>query len=237
MSKTYVIADLHGRFDLLRKAYDLFEVIGADLATDTATIIHLGDYIDRGKQSREVIEFLMDKETIPVGFTRIVLRGNHEDMMLETMRKPLKPDWWIGNGGSKTLYSYGHPKISGATRGRVYPYNPDVVPQEHLDFIDGLPRLFTDIHRVYVHAGVDPARSLEEQKPEILGWYIYASADEGGYHGKHVVHGHHYHEDGPLFRRGRTNLDVNSWSTGRLVIGVFDDDVGGSPVDVIEVFE
>jgi len=103
MKLTFAIADLHGRFDLLQAAYGKITEYAS-----AGRIVHLGDYVDRGPQSREIIEFLIDEATIPEGFTRVVLKGNHEDMMVETLTAPLNPQWWIGNGGGQTLVSYGH---------------------------------------------------------------------------------------------------------------------------------
>ena len=229
MTKTYAIADLHGRLDLLAKAY---EELGPQ---EPGLIVHLGDYVDRGPQSREVVEALMDNDTIPGGFNRLVLKGNHEQIMVETITKHLQPAWWVGNGGGMTLYSYGHPKmrIRGGTD--IWPYNPGVVPQEHLDFLDKLPRLYCDRHRVYVHAGLDESLDLTMQKDDVLFWMIHGKNHPGGYRGFHVVHGHEQHANGPKFFPGRTNLDVCAFASDRLVIGVFDDDVPGGPIDIIEV--
>lgn len=235
MSKTYAIADIHGRFDLLTKAYELLDLVAADIAKEAGLIVHLGDYIDRGPQSRQVIEFLMDEKTVPVAFKRIILKGSREAMMVETIRKRLNPRWWMGNGGDKTLYSYGHPKIR-HRYSDVFPYRPDLLPLEHLDFLDNLPLFHADKQRVYVHAAVDQVRSLPEQNEDVILWGIYKDADKGGYRGAHVVHGHHEH-DAPLLLRERTNLDVGAWHRGRLAIGVFDDETPGGPIDIIEVLE
>src|SRR5262245_42928701 len=108
MSKTYAIADLPGRYDLLETAFDAILSYAEGKAE---TIITLGDYIDRGPRSREVIELLM---AVPPEHKRhlddwrlICLRGNHEEITLETIRKPLNPEWWLRNGGGWTLISYG----------------------------------------------------------------------------------------------------------------------------------
>jgi serine/threonine protein phosphatase 1 len=228
MTKTYAIADLHGRFDLLMLAYDRL------VDREPGLIVHLGDYVDRGKYSKQVVMCLMTEGTQPPGFHRLVLKGNHEQIMVETIRKHLQPSWWMSNGGKQTLESYGHPRIR-VRYTEVWPYNPDVVPAEHLDFLAGLARLYCDRHRVYVHAGLDDAVTLPEQKDDVLFWNIYRPNHPGGYRHLHVVHGHHQHGDGPLLLEGRTNLDVGAYDTGRLVIGVFDDDVPGGPIEIIEV--
>lgn len=224
MSKTYAIADLHGRFDLLCDALASIERHAGD---EAHLIVTMGDYIDRGPKSAEIIQCLMNHQA--EGKNIICLKGNHEDMMVETLTKPLHPDWWIGNGGGATLISYGHPR-SGV-------YDSSVVPREHIDWINSLPLMHVDQHRVFVHAWVDSSVPLDKQKADKVLWTLYPSGAKYGHRltGRHVVHGHHQFDDGPKCYKGRTDLDTFAWYTGRLVIGVFDDDVAGGPVDFIEV--
>jgi serine/threonine protein phosphatase 1 len=218
VSFTYVIADLHGRFDLLVRAFA--EIEAHDRGPHA--IVTLGDYVDRGPESRQVIEYLMRCNS-----NVICLKGNHEDIMLQTIRKPLHPDWWVGNGGGKTLISYGH-----APAGLI---DYSVVPEAHLTWLDALPLMHVDQHRVYVHAGVDRFKPLDQQDQQTLLWKLYDGGDEGGHDKRHVVHGHHQFAEGPICLTGRTDLDTFAWYTGRLVIGVFNDDVAGGPIDLIEV--
>jgi serine/threonine protein phosphatase 1 len=84
-------------------------------------------------------------------------------------------------------------------------------------------------------AGVDPNCSLDEQDPQDVIWKIYDDRDEGGHGQRHIVHGHHQHADGPILKKNRTNLDTFAWYIGRLVIGVFDDDMPGGPLEILEV--
>jgi hypothetical protein len=83
--------------------------------------------------------------------------------------------------------------------GEVFPYNPGVVPSKHVDFLARLPMIYTDEHRVYVHAGVDAAVSLAEQNPDVLTLKIYPDGEPGGHGTRHVVHGHHQLDDGPPY--------------------------------------
>jgi serine/threonine protein phosphatase 1 len=230
MTKTYAIADLHGRFDLLMLAYNRL------CDCEPGLIVHLGDYVDRGPNSRAVITCLMNDDTQPHGFTRLVLKGNHEQIMVETIRKPLNPGWWMGNGGKQTLESYGHPRIR-IRYNEVWPYNPSVVPPEHVDFLARLNRLYCDRHRVYVHAGLDSSVSLPEQKDDLIYWIINKDDLPYSYQGlnHHIVHGHVANPKGPLLLTNRTNLDVEAYDSDRLVIGVFDDDTPGGPIEIIEV--
>lgn len=214
----YAIADLHGRHDLLSKALD---AIHADAeGIKDITIITLGDYIDRGPESKQVIDSLMFAQQRGLD-NLICLMGNHEAMMLETIIKPLAPDWWVGNGGGTTLQSYGW----GGPPYSQYAY--EVVPKAHLDWLQKLPLFYETEKHVFVHAGV-PADDLDlkDQDEEQLTWMLYSKNDKGGYRGKHVVHGHHQFADGPHEWELRTDLDTFAWNTGRLVVGVFDDTQG-----------
>jgi serine/threonine protein phosphatase 1 len=222
MSKTYAIADLHGRFDLLAMA--LAKI--TDRVELPATLVTLGDYVDRGPDGRQVIERLMggfDDE----GWRLICLKGNHEDIMRQTCRG-IAPDcdWWLTNGGGATLLSYGQHEGDEV--------DVTVIPDEHLRWIEGLPLMHVDKHRIFVHAGVDPDLPLEGQDPEDVIWKIYDDRDEGGHGQRHVVHGHHQHASGPILKKNRTNLDTFAWYTGRLVIGVFDDETPGGPLEILE---
>lgn len=227
MSLTYAIADLHGRFDLLKAAFDDIyrDAIIRGTTGEKFKIITLGDYVDRGPQSQEIIEYLMTAQG--AGAPIICLKGNHEDMMVETLRKPLHPNWWIGNGGGATLISYGH--------GRSGNYCPEVVPADHIDWLDRLPLMHVDEHRVFVHAAVDRFKPLDQQDQQVLLWKLYDGNDDGGHDKRHVVHGHHQFADGPILHSGRTDLDTFAWYTGRLVVGVFDDAKAGGPIAFIEV--
>jgi len=222
MSKTYAIADLHGRFDLLEMALKCL----AERAEPRATLVALGDYVDRGPDSRKIIERLMAGLGRD-GWRLICLKGNHEDILWQTCRRLPDVDWWLTNGGGATLISYGQQEDDQA--------DVTIVPAPHLDWVERLPLMYVDKHRVFVHAGIDPNRSLDEQDAENVMWKLYPDDDDGGHGQRHVVHGHHQHARGPIFKKNRTNLDTFAWYTGRLAIGVFDDARPGGPIEVLEV--
>lgn len=214
MSLTYAIADLHGRYDLLIQALNaIFRRPGG------GTIVTLGDYVDRGAESRQIISHLMTvRETPREGWKVVCLKGNHEDMMYESLMKPLDLGWWVGNGGETTLKSYSNE-----------------VPSNHLHWISKLPTTHVDRHRVFVHAGVDPTKALDQQTEEFMLWYRYVDGADIGHGERHVVHGHTPNRFGPERYQNRTNLDTLAWKTGRLVVAVFDDETPGGPIDLIEV--
>ena len=215
MSFTYVIPDIHGRDDLLGKA--LAHIV-AHADGKAGIIVAIGDYVDRGPQSKEVI----DRLSAGIGGWRLVaLKGNHDVLMVQGLRDPAKLNWWLERGGEAALASYGG--------------DPADVPEAHIAWLDQLPLMHVDAHRLYVHAGVDPALTLDQQTEATLLWKRYPEGYEGGLGELHVVHGHDNDPDGPLLYPGRTNLDTLAWRTGRLTVGVFDDDRPGGPVDFIEV--
>jgi serine/threonine protein phosphatase 1 len=214
MSMTYVIPDIHGRCDLLT---DALGAIAARSRGEVCLIVAIGDYVDKGPQSKQVIERLLLLEDRSF----VALKGNHDAMMVEALRDPAKMGAWIEKGGDAALRSYGG--------------DPAAVPPGHIVWLDRLRLMHVDAHRLYVHAGVDPELPLDQQSERTLLWKRYPKGFSQGYGELHVVHGHDNSPDGPLLYEGRTNLDTLAWRTGRLTVGVFDDNRPGGPVDFILV--
>src|SRR5260221_856898 len=131
MSRTYAVRDLRGRADLLNAA---IEKIMIHSRGDAAKMVTLGDYVDRGPNSRQVIERLVNwsSQVLPL----VALKGNHEAMMWECCRNLSEIDWWLKNGGGQTLASYGQDAAN--------PINASVIPAEHLDWIAKLPSMYVD---------------------------------------------------------------------------------------------
>ncbi|WP_315704737.1 MULTISPECIES: metallophosphoesterase [unclassified Bradyrhizobium] len=221
MGLTYAIPDIHGRADLLRLA---METIAGHAGATPATVVTLGDYVDRGPQSREVVELLMSWQSATMRL--VSLKGNHEAMMWEACSGLCEWDWWIENGGSDTLASFGE----GLGR-----FEMRDVAVSHLQWISKLPLVHADRHRVFVHAGVDPAVPLRAQSERTLLWKRYSERADIGHGRRHVVHGHHADVRAPLAGRYRTNLDGMAWKTGRLIVGVFDDDRPGNALEYLEI--
>ena len=215
MSNTFVIPDIHGRPDLLE---DGLAEITARSKGGGHTIVTIGDYVDKGPASSVVVERLRAGVG---GFELVTLKGNHDAMMVDALRDSSKMADWLRKGGDAALASYG-----GEATG---------VPQSHIDWLDGLRLFHVDRYRLYVHAGVDPQTPLDHQREETLLWKRYPKGYAEGFGHLHVVHGHDNAPDGPLLYEGRTNLDTLAWRTGRLTIGVFDDDSAGGPVDFIVI--
>lgn len=126
------------------------------------TVVFIGDYVDRGPSAHQVIEQLL--ELSATGCTAIFLKGNHEDMMLSFLGLPGNHgDSFLFNGGAATLDSYG---IREADLGHA----AEFIPRRHLDFLRELAVSYTHPPYLFVHAGVMPARQLEEQQIEDLLW-------------------------------------------------------------------
>jgi serine/threonine protein phosphatase 1 len=216
MSLTYVIADIHGRYDLLSEALAEITLRSRD---EAAAIVMLGDYVDKGPDSKGVIDLLL--AGVDAGWNLVTLKGNHDALMVEALHDPSKMAAWMGKGGDAALASYGGDLAA--------------VPASHIDWLDRLQLLHVDAHRLYVHAGVDPQLPLDQQSEATLLCKRYPSEFSGGFGTLHVIHGHDNHPEGPLLYEGRTNLDTLAWRTGRLTVGVFDDDRPGGPIDFIVI--
>lgn len=190
MSKVAVLTDIHGRLD------DLLRLL--DKVPKDAKLIFLGDYIDRGSQSAEVVSLVRSLQAEGA----ICLRGNHEDMLLHDQ------GMWLSNGGAATIASYRDP-LTGVLNHHLL--------EEHAGWFISLPRVHSDQHRVYVHAGVSELYGLAEQPEAITQWYRYPKGADVGWRGLHVVHGH---TPGILTLQHRTCLDGGKV----LTCGVFEDD-------------
>lgn len=214
----YAIADLHGRSDLLGKAIDAITNDSDDGVYKTIT---LGDYIDRGPESRQIIEFLIGQQEADKDF--ICLKGNHEDMAVQVCSSPTWEmiNWWVGNGGGATINSYD-----------LYAYTGEVhqMDTDHLKWMANLPLYHETEKQLFVHAGVPQSGMNLPPKHahhlQDMMWMRYGKDDGRGWKDKHVVHGHHQFADGPHEWANRTDLDTFAWKTGRLVVGVFDDTQG-----------
>jgi serine/threonine protein phosphatase 1 len=227
---TYAIGDIHGRLDLLLGAVTAIHSHGLG---DHVRIVMLGDYVDRGPDSRGVVDYLIANAQ-PRGI--VCLKGNHEAMMVEAIRgRDLGTiSRWMFQGGEETMRSYGWTGRHAASAA--------LIPLEHLDWMAGLPLMVRDEERVYVHAGVDPARALDEQDEATCLWirdrFLDSSLERTNLH---VVHGHTPEwREKPIASETeqlphRTNLDTGAYMTGVLAIGVFESGRPGGPIEVLTV--
>jgi serine/threonine protein phosphatase 1 len=216
-TRIYAIGDIHGRVDLLRATH---ERILADAQHSTARrklVIYLGDYIDRGLESRQVIDLLLD-EPLP-GFQPVYLKGNHEKALLDFLNDVSVATEWFFYGGDATLYSY---KVTRPTPGggpqALLQVQADLMaklPERHLSFYQSLAPYHCEGDYLFVHAGLKPGVPIEKQSEDDLLWirdeFLRSDAD----HGYLVVHGHTI-SPRPEVKSNRIGIDTGAYATGRL---------------------
>lgn len=206
--KQFVIPDIHGNLKLLNKTLEVIE------AKETSgEIIFTGDYIDRGEDSKGVLDRLMAGP--PEGWTWTVIRGNHEDMMLEAWQSKSAYSMWVSNGGKQALESFGD--------------NPDL--GKYREWIKTLPRYRYDDHRIFVHAAVSYKKPLDNQHPDVTQWSRFNPEDDYPVHDRYVVHGH-TPQRVPFVGKHRCNLDTNAWANNIMYVAEFDTELSGGPIAV-----
>ncbi len=215
--RLYVIGDIHGRLDLLARMMDQIKADAARQPEVEKELIFLGDYVDRGIDSRGVIDFLL--QLPPQGMKLTFLRGNHDDAMLRFLSGDLEQvaDWML-LGGAATLVSYGlNPFRANIVQDPVALHKAalDKVPATHRDFLVAteLDCLRGDYY--FVHAGVRPGVPLDNQTDEDRLWIRYDFLFSDADHGKVVVHGHSILPN-PDVQPNRISIDTGAYATGRL---------------------
>jgi serine/threonine protein phosphatase 1 len=221
--RVYAIGDIHGRADLLDQTLNR---IDADLASNPGCVgieVFLGDYIDRGPASRDVIDRLVARNQ---SFRSVFLKGNHEGFLCGFLSNPSTLEHWQYNGGLETLMSYGvTPSINAnaATQAQLAGALHQALPESHRHFIGKLELSFTCGDYFFVHAGVRPGIPLTKQREEDLLWirrdFLLHEEDFG----KIVVHGHTPVPQ-PDVRPNRINIDTAAFATGQLTCLVLEDD-------------
>jgi serine/threonine protein phosphatase 1 len=155
----YVIGDIHGCLEELACLVDQIPIEKDD------RVIFLGDYVDRGPNSKGVISYLLDVEKRPVREV-VFLKGNHEDMFMSFLGlEGRHGNMFLHNGGGSTLASYGIPTERASRKD-----NLAVIPQSHVAFLTGLKKYHVVEPFLCVHAGVQPTKPLEQQSDEELFW-------------------------------------------------------------------
>jgi serine/threonine protein phosphatase 1 len=211
----YAVGDIHGHADLL---HELCARIDADIRKFRPARpiqVFLGDYIDRGPDSRDVIAMLDQRRRT---HSLVCLLGNHEACLLEFLVNPDMLAQWRQFGGLQTLMSYGlTPSLNpdAAERRALAQTLVRQMPPAHLAFLRSLPITYSCGRYFFVHAGVRPGVALKQQRKEDLLWIrddFLVSEDDFG---KVVVHGHTPVHEAELLRN-RINVDTGAYATGRL---------------------
>jgi calcineurin-like phosphoesterase family protein len=222
--RLYVIGDIHGCVDLLHEKHQQIEADAETLgAPDKFTVIYLGDYIDGGPASREVIETVLSKG--PRRLKKITLMGNHERMLLDFHADARKGQKWLDTLGRTTLGSYGVQAPAGQlTHNQLKKLQTSfraALPKQHLLFLNSLPLVHISCDYAFVHAGIRPDVSIADQTPDDLLWIRKDFISSHAAHEKIIVHGHTISLR-PRVRAYRIGIDTGSFVTGVLTCMVLE---------------
>ena len=214
--RVYAVGDIHGCADELDRLLALVEADEAERDEAETTLIFIGDLVDRGPASKQVIDRLirLHRERTDVRF----LAGNHEEIFARSLQgDPKALRLFCRIGGRETALSYGiapadydrldYPELAAALDSHV--------PREHRDFLALLENMIELGDYVFVHAGVHPGAELDQQDPNDLRWIRSPFLDHDRPLAKMVVHGHTIAEDLDV-RSHRIGIDTGAYATGRL---------------------
>ena len=215
--RVYAIGDIHGRADLLNRLLGLIEADNEGREKAEVVLIYLGDYIDRGPNSRQVVDRILGEH--PFADQVIRLRGNHEDALLAFIEDPARGRVWFDWGGMATLLSYGVRVPADMAAGERVTFMAKeldrLLPDDHRDLYRSMPLSETLGDYLFVHAGVNPMVPLDRQDPFDLTTIRSPFLDWGRPLGKMVVHGHSIAE-APEFLSWRIGIDTGAYATGHL---------------------
>jgi serine/threonine protein phosphatase 1 len=203
---TFAVGDIHGCYE---KLVSILAKCESYAESGRYRLVFLGDYIDRGKDSRAVLELLIELQASRADV--VCLAGNHEDLLVRSLEDPLANAEWLNHGGIETLDSY-------SSTGGMW------LLHQHTNWIHSLPQQFDDGLRYFVHAGVDVSKRLCEQSKEDLLWMREPFLSFEGQLERLIVHGHTPAKDGPEMRPHRINLDTGAVYGGSLTAAIFDEE-------------
>lgn len=216
----YAIGDIHGCYRLMVEMLDrIVRDVTQSGAENHATLVFLGDYIDRGPDSADVLTALIWLERhapLPIVF----LRGNHEQVMLDYLDDPIEYQDWLRLGGAATLASYGiavpdglaSPADHAALRDQLV----DTVPSSHVGFLRRLQLYSEAEYFIFVHAGIRAGVPMGAQKAEDLLWIRDGFLEDQPPLQKRIVHGHTWVGDKPEVKAHRIGVDTGAYETGVL---------------------
>ena len=209
-TRVYAVGDIHGRAGLLKKMLAAITEDASKYPESNIVEVFLGDYVDRGMESREVIDLLLAAP--PKGHQRICLKGNHEEAMLKFLAEPTVLREWATFGGYATLASYGiqiPQSMQPAALMQVRDCFMENLPPTHLHFLRNLHYSHSVGDYLFVHAGIDPKLAIADQDPSRLLWIREPFLQYSGYFEQYVVHGHTPIAAADI-RNNRANLDVSA---------------------------
>lgn len=208
--RIYAVGDVHGCLDRL---VALHEIIAEDIATrpvEHTVLVHLGDYVDRGSDSAQVIDWLINEPPVPADEI-VNLMGNHEYMMLSAIAGTDKdaPNHWLMNGGADSLLSWGISRTAPPAEWAGQ------IPRQHLVFIRDLAVSRHIGPYLFVHAGIRPGVPLDQQSRHDMMWIREPFLSSEANHGAVVVHGHTPKRE-PIIQPNRIAIDTGAVLGGAL---------------------
>ena len=213
--RIYAVGDVHGRSDLLERLLAAIDADCKQRPIASPITVFLGDYIDRGSDSQNVLNLLLQWRQ---HHEAIFLSGNHETFLPRFLADPRSLNEWRQYGGLETLLSYGlKPTINPDHNEeiRLATELANILPREHLDFLKSLDLSFSCGDFLFVHAGVRPCVPIHEQTEEDLLWIRDDFLTWKEPFERFVVHGHTPVSE-PDLRPNRINIDTGAYATGRL---------------------
>lgn len=216
--RLYVIGDIHGSVRPLRGVHEsIRRDRAAAEACDQIYVVYIGDYVDRGLDSREVIDCLLSEPISDV--ESIYLKGNHEQQLLWFLDDPMSGVEWMRTGGDATLYSYGvrtQVETDHAEKlTRLRDDLADALPDDHLAFLSNLRLSWQCGDYMFVHAGLDPGKPLDDQDENDLLWIRDDFLSRDDPFEKFVIHGHSVTEH-PDVHGNRIGIDTGAYLTNIL---------------------
>ena len=214
--QTYAIGDIHGHLALLEQAHALIAADRVRYGNADVPVVHVGDVVDRGPDSRGAIAFLMQGQA--AGQPWVVLKGNHDRMFAGFLDDPWARDpglraelsWFHPRlGGPGTLESYGLREPANRPVDQVHAEALAAVPQAHRDWLAGLPLHLLRGQALFVHAGIRPGVDLAAQREDDLLWIRAEFLEDTRDHGALIVHGHTAIET-PRHHGNRLNIDSSA---------------------------
>jgi serine/threonine protein phosphatase 1 len=213
--RVFAIGDVHGRLDLLQKMHRSIQAQNEKSPPFDWVIVHLGDYVDRGPDSKGVLDLLVSAQRKTHRI--LALAGNHDIGFLEFLATGAPDGIFAHNGGRQTALSYGvsidFADLRSIAAGRDALLH--AVPSGHVDFLRGLKRSMAFGDFFFCHAGIRPGVELDDQDPEDLVWIRQQFLADPRLYSKVIIHGH-TPVTGIEVRPNRINLDTGAVFSGRL---------------------
>jgi serine/threonine protein phosphatase 1 len=207
-----VVGDLHGRADLLDALWPQIEEAARRSSSRHRTLVFLGDYVDRGSATRELVDRLLQGFD---GFDTVFLKGNHDETLLRFLGDPAVGDVWRNFGGFDTLRSYGVIHQPGQDWAETRKAFALALPETHVRFFKNLKLHVTIGDYLFVHAGIKPYVPLDDQIEQDLLWIRDEFLDSRANFGRIVVHGHTPVRE-PVVKLNRIGIDTGAYMSGKL---------------------